>query len=951
MLYGLLGVGLVLVYRSSRIINFAYGDIGVFGAALLGVAVRKWGVPYWIAFFFALIGAAGVGAASEVLVVRRLRAAPLVITVIATLGLGQVISILSAIVDSNVANGQTYPQPSGFPEFSVGALLMTPAYSATMIVSPVMVAGLAFFLRRGRLGVALRCSAANPDAARMSGMLVGRLSALAWAISGAVAGLTAIFVLPTRGFSNTEFLGPDLLVRGLMCAVVARMSNLPIALAAGLGLGVVEQLLFANYPSGGTVEIFIFVVIVAVLLIQRPTRGRGEDKGSWSAVQAFSPLPRSFLQVPAIRNLGWAVAATGAAAFLAIPELTSNLEATTFTLIVAFGIVGLSITVVTGLGGQLSLGQFAIAGVGAVASYWVTYEGAPFILGPVSAAAAAAAVSLVIGVPALRLRGLMLAVVSLGFALAAEAWIFEQRWAFGTGVYTRRPVLFGFSFDTGKHYYLIAFALLLVAVWMARNIWRSGIGRLLRAVRDNEDTARTFTVNATAVTLQTFVLGGVLAGLGGAVYGHLLALQSSVAYPVDLSTNVVASAVVGGLGVMAGPLLGSLYIIGLPQWLPLDNAGVGATAAGWLILILVNPGGVAQSYGRTRDRLVDWLARRGGLDPAAERAVTPGGGMHAAAEGIVLRSPESRTIPSGQVLLRAQGLRKAYGGLVAVDDVTLDVRAGEIVGLIGPNGAGKTTLFELLGGYTRPDHGTILFQDRNITRASPEQRGKQGLIRSFQDAALFPTMTVHEALMVAFERTEPTRFLSSVAGLSTRRDRRKADRADDMLAVLGLLSYRDTKISALSTGTRRIAELACLISLEPVLLLLDEPTSGIAQRESEALGDLLRNIQTQLDLTMVIIEHDIPLIMGLADRVVAMESGKVITEGSPAAVQADPRVIESYLGGDMTVIERSDRTTAPSPDIVASARCSAVTRSGKPCTKAAGSDGLCAQHRKVFIGS
>jgi ABC-type branched-subunit amino acid transport system ATPase component/ABC-type branched-subunit amino acid transport system permease subunit len=951
MVYGILGAGLVLVYRSTRIINFAHGDIGYFGATLLGVAVESWGVPYWVAFLMALAVSGAIGAASEVVIIRRLRAAPLVLSVIATLGLGQVIAIFTFIVGRNVSAGLSYPQPSGFPHFSVGALLVTRAYSAMLLLTPFIIVALTVFLRRGRLGVAMRASAANPDAARMSGMLAGRLSALAWGISGVVAAYTAVLVLPTRGFSNGELFGKGLLLRALVCMVVARMVSLPLVLVAGVLIGVLEQLLLANYPSGGLVEMVMFVIIMGALLLQRSQTGRAEDKGSWAAVQAFNPLPRSFRKVGAIRNLGWITAAFGLALLLVIPQLVSNADATTFTLIVAFGVVGLSVALVTGLGGQLSLGQFAIAGVGATASYFATNHGAPFVIGLVSAAVAGAGVSLVIGLPAVRIRGLMLAVTTLAFAVTAQAWLFQQPWMLGAGVSPRRPALGHFTFDTGKRYYLVAFALLLVALWLARNVWNSGVGRRLRAVRDNEDAARAFSVPATAVKLQAFVLAGVLAGLGGAVYGHLLAHQASNAYPVDSSISAAAVAVVGGLGVLAGPLLGSLYIIGVPKFIPLDNVGLAATAAGWLFLILRLPGGVGQSFARSRDRIVDALARRAGLDPEVERHVTPGGGVQAGGEGLVLPAAAARSVPAGEVILRAEGLTKRFGGLVAVNGVSLEVRAGEILGLIGPNGAGKTTFFELLGGFTHPDEGSIFFEGRDITGARPESRARLGLIRSFQDAALFPTMTVHEVVMVALERAFPTNFLRAVGGLDGRIDRRKAARADELLSALGLSSYRDSKIMSLSTGTRRITELACLVALEPVLLLLDEPTSGIAQRETEALGDVLRDIKTTLDLTMVIIEHDIPLVMGLSDRAVAMESGRVITVGTPAEVQANARVIEAYLGGDIRVIERSAR--APG-DVVATpaggGRCRALTRNGTPCARAAGIDGVCAQHRKVLAG-
>jgi ABC-type branched-subunit amino acid transport system ATPase component len=256
------------------------------------------------------------------------------------------------------------------------------------------------------------------------------------------------------------------------------------------------------------------------------------------------------------------------------------------------------------------------------------------------------------------------------------------------------------------------------------------------------------------------------------------------------------------------------------------------------------------------------------------------------------------------VLLDARQLHTHYGGVVAVDDVSISVRAGEIVGLIGPNGAGKTTTFELLGGFTRPERGQVIFDGEDVSELGPEHRGRRGLIRSFQDAALFPTMTVLDAVRLAFERVAPTRFFSSVLGLPGS-EREKDRMARELVGAMGLDAYRNKQIQELSTGTRRIAETACLIALRPSMLLLDEPSSGIAQRETEALGVLLRDIKSELDLTLLIIEHDIPLIMGIADRIVAMDAGRVIAVGTPGEIRTDPLVVEAYLGGSMTAIERS----------------------------------------------
>jgi ABC-type branched-subunit amino acid transport system ATPase component len=414
---------------------------------------------------------------------------------------------------------------------------------------------------------------------------------------------------------------------------------------------------------------------------------------------------------------------------------------------------------------------------------------------------------------------------------------------------------------------------------------------------------------------------------------------------------VVALTALGGLGLFAGPLLGAFYIIGLPTFVHLDSAALAASSLGWLVLVLYCPGGLAQLVRRPRDWVIGALARRGGLDAAALAAKDDDGQAPAlprppAALGGA--GPARPSPASGEVLLRAEGLRKQYGGIVAVEGVDLEVRRGEILGIIGTNGAGKTTLFELLSGFVAADAGTVAFRGRDVSRLSASRRAELGLVRSFQDAVLFPTLTVVETVEVALERADRTRTLPSVLGLRAG-ERRKEQRARELVALMGLDRFRSRQVRELSTGSRRVVELACLTALEPTLLLLDEPSSGIAQRECEALGDLLLVLKERLDAAFVVIEHDIPLVMRLSDRLVAMDTGRVIAEGEPAAVRNDPDVVRSYLGGDRVAIARSG--AAADLVVVAGGRCAATTRSGAQCRRRAVADELCAQHLGSLAGS
>ncbi|MBB3043633.1 branched-chain amino acid ABC transporter permease/ATP-binding protein [Nocardioides soli] len=907
--YGLLAVGLVLVYRSSRFVNFAHGSIGAFGASVLALFVADWGLPYWASFVVAILIAALLSGLVEVVVVRRLEGRPSLVGMIATLGLSQLILVMSLVINSDGVSGFTYPKPTLLPTFEIQSLPIGTPYVAMLVLAPVLLAGLGWFLRHHRMGMAIRAAADDPDIARLEGIPARWMATLAWTIAGGIAAFSAILVTPTTAGAGMEGLGPDLLLKGLAGAVIARMSSIPIAIAASLGIGVIEQLLLSNPDTRGLVTVVIAVIIV-VALLRQPQLGRaGQDKGRWRRV-VLPPLPEAYRGVRSIVWLPRVSVALGIAVAVGLAYVVSNDTASVLTLVAGYTLVGLSVGLLTGVSGQLSLGQFAYAGIAAAASVHVADSTSNFLVGLLCGVLSAAVASALVGIPAMRLKGLALAVSTLAFALATSTWLLRQGVFLGDGIAPAKPTWWDYPLEYAVDYYLFALLMLCIGVWVTNNLRHGGFGRMVQALRDNEHAARAFTVPNRMRMLQLYAVSGGLAGLGGIVIGHGQSQLTVNSFPAAASIDVVAVTVVGGLTVTLGPLIGALIIVGLPALVGMSTVGQAALAVAWLLVVIFLPDGIGGVLVRGRDLLYDGLARRHGIDPLRERHGVVDATGHASSplherprlEGLVPRAPAATH--GAASILTVDGVSRRFGGVVAVDHVGFEVAPGEILGVIGPNGAGKTTCFEIVAGFTRPDRGRIVFDGIDVTSATPEQRAREGLVRSFQDAALFPTLTVHETLMVAQERVEPTRLWTSALGVRSA-ERDKSAAADEVLERMRLTHYARHAVGELSTGTRRVVELACLLTLEPRVLLLDEPSAGIAQSESDALGDLLLEIREELGTTMVVIEHDLPLLSRLSDRMIAMNLGRVIATGTPDEVRTDPAVVTSYLGADQAAIHRS----------------------------------------------
>ena len=945
--YAAFAAGFVLIYRSTGVLNFAHGEVGAFGVALFVLLLAQYGLNWWLSFVLALAACAAIGMAIELIVIRRLFASPRLVVLIATIGVGQIVIFAKINLPSVIAPG---PIPSPFQATwtPTDHIRLQARELVVLAVIPVLIGVLAWFISRTRFGLAVRASASNPDTARVYGTSPRRTSTIVWTISGAFAAATAIFLAPLQGINSaqagTAAIAEPLLLRVLVVSLLARMRSLPGTLVGGMAVGVAEALIRANVDSvnRSVVDVYLFLaVLVAVLVVIRTT---GEQE-SWSLAPRVRAIPSRLESVWWVRRLN-ALGFVALFGFFALLGLTLSTSSSlfTWTSILLFAMVVLSMTVLTGWAGQLSLGQYAFVGLGGLTVLGLTQGNdipvpfdlfdlslqLPWALAMVVATALGVVVAVIVGVPALRVRGLFLAVTTLAFAVASATWLFLQDFFTGGTSFPRpaeKPVLdigpIHIDFDASRrnYYFLCLVSLAVVAAVVAR-LRRTGIGRSWIAVRDNEEMAAASTVSPTRMKLTAFgVAGGIAAYSGGLLVTLVPSLQPDSLFRAGESIVVVATAIIGGLGSVAGPILGALWVRGIPQVIPeeLDDlVRLVTSSIGLLVLLMYFPGGLLQIIYSIRDKLLERADRR-----MAERGVAARGEPSAVEEEPgaqeVPRAAARRERPRSPVTVSAAGAAAGpgpalqtqdvsvhFGGNTAVDRVSVHIDHGELVGLIGTNGAGKSTLLNAISGFV-PAEGRVFVLGADVTARRSPARHARGLGRGFQGARIYPGLTVRESLMVALEARSHSRLVASMTALppSPVQERTKRAEADEIIDYMGLTRYADHFVATLSTGTRRIVELSSLLAVNARVLLLDEPTGGVAQREAEAFGPLIKQVQAELGASVIVIEHDMPLVMGISDRVYCLEAGAVIAEGPPDQVRQDPLVIASYLGTSDQAIGRS----------------------------------------------
>ena len=924
MVLGLLALGVVLVYRSTRVINLAVGNMGLPATGLMALLVINYDFSYWLALPIALVVGIAVGAMIERAVIRRLFEAPRVIVLVATIGIAQLMqAVLASYPDLERTRGQRFPAPLTFIWDDVLGLRITGPKLTILVLVPLLAVGLSWFLNRTVFGQTVQASATNADLARLSGIDPKMVQLFVWTVAGLLATISLLLLSANRGsIGGLSNLGPNTMARALAAAVIAGMVSFPRALAAGVTIGVVQahvQFVFIN--QGGLIDFLLFVVVAVAVAFQ--SRGSADEVGSFSFSARRRPIPERLREIWWVRGLSTTALGLLLAIALVLPYLvTRPSRHLLYASILAFAICALSMTIVTGWAGQLSLGQMAFAGIGAlfaagfnrgftfgvgIGDRWelfsVTLPRVPYLISMLLAAGMAAATAALIGLGALRVKGLLLAVTTFAFAMAAQQYLYRRPMLNGgnsQSIPFRRGSLGPLDLASQRAYYYLCLGILVVLLVVVARLRRSGIGRSIIGVRENEYTAAAYTVNPTRTKLLAFSLAGGIAGLGGALLGGLV---QNIPYTERLfqitdSLRLVSIVVIGGLGTLMGPVVGALWVVGLPAFWP-DNELVPlfTSSIGLLILLLYFPGGLIQITYSARDALLRWAESR--LPDAPSKTST-------APPAVVLGGGRIRPVYQGPALA-VRDVSVTFGGLRAVDRVSIVAHPGEVVGLIGANGAGKSTLMNAIGGFT-PAEGIVEILGNDVSGRSASTRARVGLGRTFQAARLFPELTVRETIQVALEARGRTHLLSTALFLpsASRSERAMASDASDLIDFLGLGRYADGFVAELSTGTRRIVELAGLLAIDAQVLCLDEPTAGVAQRETEAFGPLLKQIQQELHATMIVIEHDMPMIMALSDRVYCLEAGQVIAEGPPDEVRNDPRVVASYLGTDTRAIDRSD---------------------------------------------
>jgi branched-chain amino acid transport system permease protein len=637
-LYGIIAVGIVLIYRTAHIINFAAGAVGAVPAIVALTLVLQDNVNYLVVLPIALVGGLILGLATDA-IMRRFDTSPRLFATVMTIGVAQSLAVLGSFIPvwfGDVANnsGATIATPwqSVVWHNSRGQPIVTGNEIAAFATVIILTVGLAAFLRYTRLGIALRASAENSDRALLLGIPVRKVSAVAWALAGLLAALAIFVQAPLIGTPSDATLGFDTLLYALTAAIVARMERFSVALAAGMGIGVIITATIVSTGDDSVSSSIMLLIILVALLVQprRTARAFNAGEGRWQTIRQYRPIPKQLRGLPEVAVARWGMAAAGAGLLVALPYVLGPDNTPYLVELPLYGIVAVSLVVLTGWAGQISLGQFGFVGISAaVAGGLAANHNIDFFADLAIGVATGVAAAVIIGLPSLRIQGLFLAATTLAFGYAVPDYLLNQHYWIGDHIlpsglaaHLSRPILYGrINLTSDRAFYEFCLAFLAVVMLAAYAFRKNRSGRVLIALRDNEQSAAAFAIHPARTRLAAFAISGGIAGLAGVLFAYgqenvvpgTYGIESSIIVflaVVIASVSSVAWAVVGvmvlELSVVFGPRIYALFHSQtIESILPLLLTGPVL-----LISAYFNPAGAADGGFRVRDDLLRRVAKR-----------------------------------------------------------------------------------------------------------------------------------------------------------------------------------------------------------------------------------------------------------------------------------------------------------------------------------------------------
>ena len=627
-LAAMLAVGMALIYRANRVVNFAQGELGTVPTSFAAALLLFWQWPYLVGLGVGMLIALTLGLVVEMGIIRRFRNAPRMVMTVATLGITQLLLVLGILVPrwwgKNLASQRlespldwkltlSASMPPWKPDSS--KFILGGNDIIAMVVAPLALLGVAWFLNRSTLGTAIRASAERSDRAAMLGIPVARLNTVVWMLAAALSFLALFLRSGITGVPLGYAEGLPTLLIALAALVIGRMENLGVIAVAAVALKLLE---FGVQSNADTPYLAYPIMAAAmfVALLAQPNRSLRRDNdaaSSWRGAEEVRPLPAHIADHPWVLTVKYTLLAAAVGLVLLLPRLLGVGNVIKAAALLSFAIIGLSLVVLTGWAGQVSLGQMGIVGIGAavsatITSRWNVDLTLALVIGGVAGGVAAFAV----GVPALRLRGLYLAVTTFALGMATQFWLLNDRffdWFPRAEDRFERPPLFGrISVATPTRYYFYSLAVFALLYFALRGIRRSRTGRVIIAIRENERAAQAFSVGVVRAKLTAFVISGFVAGVGGALFTHQQQAFSIDSYTTGDSFDVFTSAVIGGLGSLGGAFLGALYLRGT-RWFITDQAWqILSSGAGVLLVLLILPGGLGGLWVKLRDVVVRLLS-------------------------------------------------------------------------------------------------------------------------------------------------------------------------------------------------------------------------------------------------------------------------------------------------------------------------------------------------------